>query len=71
MFSLAWLNAMRAFRRYDEEGKKKGIAPVTAPVYPAVKPLNYALLPPLDLAPGEATKKMMATGCNPLPKYAL
>ena len=54
----------------DEDGKKKGFTPVTARIFPANKPLDYSLVPALNLTPAEATKAIMKTpGARPQQKY--
>jgi len=52
----------------DAEGKKF-TAPAAARVYPALKPLDYALLPALDLTPAQATKALMQKGARPQQRY--
>jgi len=43
----------------DENGKKKGMANVTTPVYPPKIILDYTLVPPLDLTLPQATQAIM------------
>ncbi len=52
----------------DADGKKSTV-PATARVYPASKPLDYSLIPALDLTPGEATKALMKSGARPQQQY--
>jgi ubiquitin-activating enzyme E1 len=52
----------------DAEGHKSTV-PSTARVFPASKPLNYALIPSLDLSPAEATKALMRAGARPQQQY--
>jgi hypothetical protein len=49
---------------YDEETKKKGIAPVTARVFPAIKPLDYSKIPALDLTAGAAMTALTKAGVS-------
>jgi len=46
---------------YDENGKKiKALSSVTTRVFPALAPLDYSLVPALDLTPAQATKAIMS-----------
>jgi hypothetical protein len=54
----------------NEDGKKEGMAGVSAPVYPPKAVLDYSLLPALDLSMAQATQAIMRTAAaKPTQQY--
>ena len=54
----------------DAEGKKSTV-PATARLFPVSAPLDYSLIPSLDLSESEATRALMNNGARPMQQCVL